>query len=58
MEDLPEMRDYRLVKLGLSLADIDAGSALLCDYLLAVDDAVRAGEEKAAKLAEVREARH
>ena len=52
------MREYRLVKLGISLADIDAGSALLCDYLLAVDDAVRAGEEKAAKLAEVREARH
>ena len=48
------MREYRLLKLGMSMAEIDAASAVRCDYLLAVEDAVLAGQRAAEKAAEVR----
>lgn len=47
-ENLPaELPTYRLVKLGLSLNEIDDASALRCDKLLAIDEAVAKGQEAA-----------
>lgn len=39
------MREYQLLKIGLSLADIENGSALMCDWLLKIEDAVNEGVE-------------
>lgn len=46
--ELPDhLREYQLVKLGLSILEIEEAPAMLCDELLAIDSAIAEGQEMA-----------